>query len=321
VDVSRPLRFIPEGCLVEVTCRTLHGRFLLRPSRDLNEIAVGILARAARLYEVRVVAFVVLSNHAHFLLVPRDAGELASFMGYVNGNLAREAGRLHGWRERLWGRRYTAIVVSDEEEAQVERLRYLLAQGCKEGLVRSPRDWPGASSTEALLIGGPLAGLWLDRTAEYEARRRGERPTKYEYADVQSFELASLPVWQSLAAEEARRRVQELVRAIERETRAALEASGRVPLGARRILALDPHAGPSSFQRSPAPRFHAASWPARKSLEVAYHLFRRAFRQAAEALRRGLRAVFPPGCFAPRLGFLREGHSPSIPKLLRVEPI
>ena len=35
---GRPLRYVPPDSLVEVICRTLHGRHLLRPSRDLNEI-------------------------------------------------------------------------------------------------------------------------------------------------------------------------------------------------------------------------------------------------------------------------------------------
>ncbi len=317
--MSRPLRFIPEGCLVEVTCRTLHGRFLLRPSQELNDIVLGILARAARRYDVGVVAFVVLSNHAHLLLIPRDAEQLARFMNYFNGNLAREAGRLHDWRERVWGRRYTAIVVSEEEEAQVLRLCYLLAQGCKEGLVRSPREWPGASSTETLVTGRRLTGVWFDRTAEYEARRRGERPGKYAYATTETLDLEPLPVWGNLSPEERRERTELQIRAIERETRAALGASRLAALGARRILALDPHAGPPTFRRSPAPRFHTASWEARKCLEIAYHLFRRAFRQAVEDLRRGLRALFPSGCFAPGLGFLRDGHPPPLRRLLGVQ--
>jgi hypothetical protein len=62
----------------------------------------------------------------HLLLVPRDARHLADFMTYVNGNIAREAGRLHGWNEKFWGRRYRTIVASEEPEAQVARLRYLL---------------------------------------------------------------------------------------------------------------------------------------------------------------------------------------------------
>ena len=95
-------------------------------------------------------------------------------MNYLNSNLAREAGRLYRWREKFWGRRYQAIVVSEEEAAQVNRLRYLLSQGCKEGLVARPRDWPGAQCVEALVEGVSLEGLWFDRTREYAARVRGE---------------------------------------------------------------------------------------------------------------------------------------------------
>ncbi len=62
--MGRPVRFLPPECpLVEVTCRTLQGRLLLRPSRQLNAIVLGVLARAARLYAMQVCAFVFLSNH------------------------------------------------------------------------------------------------------------------------------------------------------------------------------------------------------------------------------------------------------------------
>lgn len=33
--------------------------------------------------------------------VPRGAGQLASLMGHVNGNLAGEVGRLHEWEEKI----------------------------------------------------------------------------------------------------------------------------------------------------------------------------------------------------------------------------
>jgi hypothetical protein len=65
-------------------------------------------------------------------------------------------------------------VVSSEEAAQIERLRYGLAHGCKEDLVERPRDWPGVHAVRALVEGEALEGLWFDRTQEYAARRRGE---------------------------------------------------------------------------------------------------------------------------------------------------
>ena len=63
-SVARPLRYLPPDCpLVEVTCRTIHGRMLLRPSKELNRRVLGVLARSARLYDVGVCDFVFLSNH------------------------------------------------------------------------------------------------------------------------------------------------------------------------------------------------------------------------------------------------------------------
>jgi len=164
--MPRKLRHLPEPALVEVTCRTIHGRLLLRPSPKLNHRIVGILARAQKRTGMKVCAFVYLSNHCHLLLYPSDVQQLARFMAYANSNIAREAGRLHAWRERFWGRRYADVVTSHEPEAQEQRLRYLLAQGVKEGLVASPRHWPGASSTKTLMQGGSIHGEWIDRTAQ-----------------------------------------------------------------------------------------------------------------------------------------------------------
>jgi hypothetical protein len=172
--MSRTLRFLPEGgSLVEVTCRTLHARFLLRPSPQWNQIALGVVGRAQRLYGVTIHLFTFASNHYHLLASFRDAGQMAAFMRHVNTNLAKEAGRLVDWKEKLFPRRYQAIPVTAEEGAQIERFRYILAHRCKEGLVERLRDWPGLQCVRALLEDRPLEGLWFHRTQEYAARDGG----------------------------------------------------------------------------------------------------------------------------------------------------
>src|SRR5436190_16621656 len=100
--MSRKLRYLPEGgSLVEVTCRTLHARFLLRPCPQWNQIAIGVLGRAQRLYGVQIHLVSFLSGHFHLLATFRDAGQMAAFMRHLNTNLAKEAGRLVDWREKL----------------------------------------------------------------------------------------------------------------------------------------------------------------------------------------------------------------------------
>jgi REP element-mobilizing transposase RayT len=304
--MSRRLRFIPEeGALVEVTCRALHSRLLFRPSLTLNEIILGALARAKRRYGVRVCFFAFVSNHFHLLLEVDDAQQLSRFMGHFNSKLAREVGRLTGWKQKIFGRRYQAIVVSSEEAAQIERLRYGLAHGCKEDLVERPRDWPGVHAVRALVEGEALEGLWFDRTQEYAARRRGEDFSRLQYATREILTLDPLPCWKGLTQEQRQRRAAALVEDIEAEAAARRKKNGVKPPGPAAILTQDPHRQPARSKKSPAPAFHAASQAVRHGLREAYSLFVAAYREAAEKLRAGNRnARFPLGSFPPALPFV-----------------
>lgn len=303
--MGRRIRFIPPGSLVEVTCRTVQGRCLLRPTPLISDLVRGVLARAARLYPVEVHAFCFLSNHVHLLVTVPGADRLAAFMNYLNSNVAREVGRQVRWREKFWGRRYQAILVSDEEAAQVERLLYILRHGCKEHLVRRPSDWPGASSTDALLTGRPIRGTWLDRTSEYRLTRRGQAPEREQVAESESLELMSLPCWRDLSPTLHRARCSELVAVVEAETDQRVRNLGREPLGQARILRQDPHLQPSRSKKGPAPLVHAATQRVRRKVRLQYRRFVHAFRQAAARLRLGAMGateallLFPPGSFPP----------------------
>ena len=80
--------------MVEVTCRTLQSRFLLRPNEAVNEIVAGVLGRAQRKYPIRVCAYSFVSNHFHLILDVDYALQLSRFMRYVNSNLARKIGMI-----------------------------------------------------------------------------------------------------------------------------------------------------------------------------------------------------------------------------------
>ncbi len=75
----RDPRIVWPHRLVEVTDVVIQNRYLLRPSEELNDLLLGVVGRAQRIYEMRIVALTAMSTHAHYLLVPRDAKQLASF--------------------------------------------------------------------------------------------------------------------------------------------------------------------------------------------------------------------------------------------------
>ncbi len=121
------------------------------------------------------------------------AMQVSNLMRYLNSNLAREVGRLADWSDGIWSRRYQAIVVSSEEEAQVARLKYILGHGVKEELTERPRDWPGVHAAKALVDGEPIQGYWFSRTQEYAARQRGEKFDRLQYATLETIALLLSP--------------------------------------------------------------------------------------------------------------------------------
>ncbi len=291
---------------MEITGRTIQGRYLLRPSVQLNEVVVGVIGRAQRKHQVEVCALTVLSNHIHLLVFAEDCGRLAEFMHFVDTNLSKKVGRLHDWSGTLWHGRYSAVPVSGEEAAQVARLKYVLAQGVKEHLVARMRDWPGVHCARALVDGERLRGFWFDGTREYYARRRGQPVDRCEFAEPEEIVLSPLPCWRHLSAEEYGERVAELAEQVEAEAAVERKAQGKAVLGVRATLARDPHHRPETLERRPRPRIHAASRAAREQFLAAYAEFVAAFRQASRRFRSGDRtAVFPPGSFPPAQPFVR----------------
>ena len=309
--MGRRLRYIPEGgAVVEITSRTVGARYLLKPSQEVNEVIIGVLARAQRFYEVPIHALVFMSNHYHLLISVEDACQMARFMNYVNGNLAKEVGIFNDWHEKYWSRRYQGIVVYNQEHEQVERIRYILSHGCKEGLVGSPQEWPGVNCAQALMEGISLKGLWFNRSRENNALRRGKAFHRLEFTAVETLTFDPLPCYHHLSKTAYRRWISEVVADITSETTARHRLEKTVPLGVRPTLAISPHERPSLPKNSWAPLFHAASKKARRELRDAYGWFVAAYREAVEKLREGdLSANFPPGSFIPSLAMIDWRYS------------
>ncbi|HEV8578591.1 MAG TPA: hypothetical protein VGX68_05855 [Thermoanaerobaculia bacterium] len=226
-------------------------------------------------------------------------------MGHFTSKLAREVSRLTGWWQKIFGRRYRAILVTPEEAAQIERMSYILSHGAKEGLVDSPRQWPGVHAVRALLGEEELKGYWFDRTKEYAARRRGKSFDRLKYATEEVLTLDPLPCWKHLSPEQRKAHITGLVAEIEAQAAAAREKKGIPSKGAAAVLLQDPESRPRRSKRSPAPFCHAASRAWRRRLRDAYAKFVADFRHAAERLKAGDRnAPFPVGSFPPALPFV-----------------
>lgn len=311
--MPHPLRWYQPDVIYEATTRTIQERFLLRPGRACRELILGVVGRALLLYPtVKLYAFVFLSNHYHLLASASDGEELALFFGFINGNISREMGRLHNWSGPLWARRVRPIPILDPD-ALVARLRYLLSNGVKEGLVASPREWPGATSVHGLLGDMVLEGTWVDRDCLRRARAKNPNVSVEEFSTTVEVPLSPLPQWADLGAEQLRAKYEELVRDVEAEG----VRSGLSFMGAQAVMMEDPHASPLEPERRRAPICHTTSPALRRAFRDAYRSFVGVYREAARLLRSSAEtysAKYPGGSF-PRPRVFRRPSAPFIEQL------
>jgi len=285
--LARPLHFCHPWQPVELTARTVQGRHLLQPSPRLNALIVGILARAQETFEVHIYSFVFLSNHFHIQAAASTQAELSKFKCFIMSNIAREVGRLIGWTGPFWDRRCRTIPITDDA-AFLERLRYILEHGCKEGLVSHPSHWKGLQVVEALTEGKPLDGIWVDRTGMFQANKRvGLEVDEKDFTTHQQLSLDVPPFWEDLPPSERQKRAAALV-----EEAALSFPESRWGNGLR-VQPRSPHYRPRRVKRGYAPLCHASNRALRDAFREAYLSFVAAYRSAAEMLRQRL----------PELGF------------------
>lgn len=303
--VSKSPRWFLPAVVYEITARTLDGQFLLRPDDAAREVILGVIGRALSLYsDISVHGFVFLSNHCHFLVSSSTGDQLSMFAGYVKGNIARRIGILRGRPGRMWKGRSAMVPIADNE-ALLGRLKYLLSQGVKEGLVERPEHWPGANSLPWFL-GKEMSGSWSDGRLRRAVLKRGTLDEPSAYTVQYPISLSPIPCWRGLSRQQIALETRKILDRIAEEG-----ILGRLysVMGIEAVLAVNPLGTPSEpLDARRAPLCHASSHPTRVAFAASYREFVATFRAASSAARSGHSVEdveFPPGSFPPAGRFVR----------------
>ena len=199
LHMPRHLRFQAQRWTPHlVTARCIQGFALLRPSPKLNTLVAGVLAYSLSKHsdEIQLHSYVFMGNHFHLILSADTSHSKARFMCHLMSNLARELGRVWGWKQHIWEGRYASHALLDEE-ALISAYQYIFKNSVKEGLVAHPRDWPGLHAWGQLCEGKAVFGEWLDRTRWYFAQKtqRGAQLTERDFTETLTLQLTRPPIW------------------------------------------------------------------------------------------------------------------------------
>ncbi len=211
---------------------------------------------------------------------------IPKFVGWLSREISVRVGALVRWRGSFFERRYDAAPVLDED-ALVQRIRYLRQHGVKEGLVREADEWPGLTLIPELHHG-------QRRLFRFESKTQGV---------VESLPvLTSAPVgWETTPKAQLRERFAQIAR---EATEAARRERGDSPyLGAQRIVAQDPQQTPAHVARSPRVRCFASTQQKRADYGSRYREFVAGLRGSYDSLLDAWRKVGSEAFCLPGFGF------------------
>ena len=295
-------RYSPD-VLFEVSQRTNRGECLI----DCDDPAVrsaidGILAKAQEKYGVTIYAYHFLANHYHGLFSAPTPQKFANFLGYFHVGVAR----FLNWRREqvghVWGGRAHVIPVLPDEATLTGRLRYILGQATKAGLVAHPAEFAGPSSARWMIGGEAIDGAFRDRTKQCRDKRlkAGPKPDA-AYDEAKTVQISPLPCWADLPADELHRRYRALADEVATtpNTNAPLcqthEDTAELPDRAPTPPAVDEAGNPrvvgNVTKRAPLPRVLAADPKARQEFLDLLDAFEEAYSAARQLLNQHVHCV------------------------------
>lgn len=271
-----------------VTIRTEQQCFFLRPSKDVNKIVGGVIARYQEIFQVELYALTVLSNHFH-LISRAPLGNLDEFMENVDRELARRLNYKIQRRGKFWSRRYRAQLIPNDADLE-EAFLYVTTNSVKHGLVKNPADWPGISSCQQSL---------------------GEKPSAYpfyHYSEVEKekkktyhmLKIIPLPAYKDLPEKERIKKLGDLIEDRTRRLVAERESRGVGFASAEIIKEVSPFDKPRTENTSPTSSCYSKNLETIRKYRKIEAQKRSSYALASMRYRMGdLTVVFPEFTFKP----------------------
>jgi REP element-mobilizing transposase RayT len=150
-------RFILENHAYHTISTTLHRAPILA-DESAAEVVVDAL-QFVRKDKAFVLAYAVMPDHVHVLLVPKDPWTLSQVMQTIKGYASREINRGHERKGPLFQRSFYDRVIRDEAQL-ASTIQYIEGNPVSAGLVSSAGDyqfssaWRGVETDLEAWLGG-----------------------------------------------------------------------------------------------------------------------------------------------------------------------
>jgi len=138
----RPRVVIPEVAH-HITQRGNDRQPVFRAEHDFRRY-LALLRRHSLANGARILAYCLMPNHVHLIVVPQHANSLARALGRTHSEYALAWNRAAGRSGHVWQNRFFSCAM-DESHA-IRAVRYVERNPVRAGLASTPWEWPWSSA-------------------------------------------------------------------------------------------------------------------------------------------------------------------------------
>jgi len=142
--MARPLRNCLENVTYHIMSRCIETRDLMN-SDFIKEIMIEVLKLAEAKYKFKLISYVIMDNHFHFIIktVPNEAS-ISRIMQYIKARFAERYNKLMKRTGPVWNERFKDTIIEHSENPVVYLnwlLWYLAFNPVRKNIVADPRDY------------------------------------------------------------------------------------------------------------------------------------------------------------------------------------
>jgi len=144
--MPRIARGLGDSCVYHVLNRG-NGRSEVFHGSGDYEAFLEIVEEAKDRYAVRILAYCVMPNHFHMVLIPERGVDLSKWMQWVMTSHVRKYHRQYGSSGHVWQGRYKSFLIQSDSHL-LTVLRYIEGNPVRARLVDSAKAWRCSSHRE-----------------------------------------------------------------------------------------------------------------------------------------------------------------------------
>lgn len=109
---------------------------------------VDLMVEARNRYSIKTLAYCLMPNHFHMVLMPLRAEELSRYMQWLMTSHVRRYHRHYGTSGHVWQGRFKSFIIQEDSHL-LTVLRYVEGNPVRAGMVDSAKEWLWSSHKES----------------------------------------------------------------------------------------------------------------------------------------------------------------------------